>query len=65
MRIDIQVIVDVVAMVGIRVVFKDRRQPDGGAAEVGNVVKVLCNASDFASVKLIIGGLDAGRSRRV
>src|SRR3977135_82074 len=48
MRIDPQVVVDVVAVVGVRVVFKDRRQPDGGASEAGNVIEVPDHDLDAA-----------------
>jgi hypothetical protein len=53
MRVENQVIVDVVAVIGTRVVFEDRRQPDRCAAEAGDVVEVPGDAFDGAAVKSV------------
>jgi hypothetical protein len=59
MRVDVQIVVDVVAMISARVVFEDRREPDGGATEAGDVIQMVRDPLDFSSIK-IIGRLNAG-----
>src|SRR5580704_13718974 len=40
MWIDPQVVTDVVAMIGVCIVLKNRRKPDGGAPKAGNITEV-------------------------
>jgi len=54
-----QIVVDVVAVISARIIFEDRRQPNGGTAKARNIIKVVCNALDFPSVK-VIGRLYTG-----
>jgi hypothetical protein len=53
-RIDIEVIVDVIAMVGAIIVSKHRRQPDCSAAQSRNIVEILSNAFDPAAIEFIV-----------
>src|SRR6185436_18536644 len=52
-RIDAEVVVDVVTVVGAGIVLEDRREPDGGAAEPGDVVEVPRDAADLAAVEVV------------
>ena len=61
MRVDSEVIVGVVAVIGARVVFEDRRQPDRCAAKAGDVVEMPGHAFDGAAVKTVRRG-NAGRA---
>src|SRR5262245_13339183 len=61
MRIDSEVIVDVVTVIGTRVVFEDRRQPDGCAAGAGEVVEIPGHSFDGPAVKTVRRG-NAGRA---
>src|SRR5262249_12329512 len=65
-RVDAQVVVDVVAVIGAGVVLEDGGEPDGGAAEPRDVVEVAGDALDGAAVEVIGGGhaRRAARARR-
>ena len=38
--VDVEVVVNVVAMVGTRIVLEDRREPNGSTAESSNIVQL-------------------------
>jgi hypothetical protein len=52
-RVDIQIIVDVVPMVRPIIVAENRGEPDGGATEPSNIIEILGNALDFATVEVV------------
>jgi hypothetical protein len=54
-RIDAQVIVDVVAVIGLAVVLEDGRQPDGRAAEAGDVIEMPLDAFESTAEKDVTG----------
>ena len=57
----LEVVVDVVAVIGIRIVLEHRREPDGRASEPGDVVQIVRDAFDLAAVERV-GSLDSGRA---
>src|SRR5215813_2394641 len=61
MWIDAQIVIDVVAVIRIGVILENRREPDGSAAEPGDVVQVACNAL-YVSSEERVGSVDAGSS---
>ncbi len=62
-RVDAEIAVDVVAVVRAGIVLEDRRQPDGRAAEAGDVVEVPGDAAELAAVE-IVGYGHSGRPSR-
>ena len=60
MGINAKVIVNVIAVVGICVVFEHRGEPDSCAAQTGDIVKILADASYIASEE----GIGCGNARR-
>ena len=60
MGINAKVIVNVIAVVGICVVFEHRGEPDSCAAQTGDIVKILGDASYIASEE----GIGCDNARR-
>src|SRR6516162_670636 len=63
MRIDTEIVIDVVSMVGTRIIFEHRGKPDCGTAQSGNVFEIAGDTLDIASVKVVRSG-DAERASR-
>ena len=59
MWIDAQIVIDVVAVIGIGVILENWREPDGSATQPGDVVQVPCNALYVPSEESV-GSVDAG-----
>src|SRR6201987_4244376 len=59
MWIDAQIVIDVVAVIGIGVILETWRELDGSATQPGDVVQVACNALYVPSEESV-GSADAG-----
>jgi hypothetical protein len=62
-RVDVQIIVDVVTVIGAGIVAEHGREPNRRAAEAGDVVQVPGNALDLAAVEVLGGRNSRGASR--
>src|SRR5262249_19549203 len=69
-RIDVQIVADVVAVVRALIVLEDRGEPDRRTSQSGDVIEVLRDPADRAAVEVIrhpdaggATGLPDGRSR--
>jgi hypothetical protein len=62
--IDVEVVIDVVAVIGARIIFKHWREPNRRASEPRNVVQIVGNAFDLAAIE-IVRCLDFRQSVRI
>ena len=60
MRVDVQVIVDVVAVICAGIIFENWRNPDGGTTKSCDVVQMIGDAFDFATVEIVRRGNSPG-----
>src|SRR5262249_16743501 len=55
-RINVEIVVDVVTVIGAGVIFENGREPDGGATQAGNVIEVPGDAFDLSAVEVVWRG---------
>src|SRR3954464_6946638 len=58
--VNLEVVVDVIAVISIGIVLKDRRQPDGRASQAGDVVEIVFDAPESPAVEQLTRGNTRG-----
>jgi len=58
--IDVEIVIDVVPVIGAGIVFKDWGEPNGGTTQAGDVIKILGNTADPAAVEIVGSGNTVG-----